>query len=232
MMRLAKFIAAVALLPLVFAAVYAYGKFFMDFAAKSFPTYWSFWAGLLAYPFFHFFVGKPVKMYVIEHEMSHALFTLLSFGRIKKISIKKNNGSITVDKTNTIITLAPYFFPLYAVFIFALWKIVLYFYPLGAKYSPVSYAFIGSGLSFHFLMTVQSIFHGQSDLKSEGTVFSLVVIFLMYIMVSVFFLKLLFGENPSMIEIKVFFSDLKASAAVAYKSAYDFLIQLFDKVKR
>ncbi len=222
-MRFLKFVAAVLFIPFVFAATFTYGKFFIDFAVRSFNEYWSFWIGLFCYPIFQTFVYKPTRFYIIEHEVTHSVFAIFSGAKLKKFSVKKDNGSVVVDKTNTLITLAPYFFPFFAISFFLLWKSLLYFYPLFIKYSLIFYGISGALLSFHFFMTVSAVFHGQPDIKSEGVIFSLVFIFIVYIFLSVFFIKLLFGESPASIELKVFFGDLKDNTVVVYSRIYNFV---------
>ncbi|PKN04264.1 MAG: hypothetical protein CVU74_07775, partial [Deltaproteobacteria bacterium HGW-Deltaproteobacteria-9] len=98
-MKFIKTLAALALAPVVAAAVYTYARFLYNFASESILVYRSFWAALALYPVFQKFVARPAKVYIFEHEMTHALFAVLTGSRVKKISVKKDNGSVIVDKT-------------------------------------------------------------------------------------------------------------------------------------
>lgn len=222
-MRIVKFLVGVSLIPFVLASVYTYSRFFFEFAIKSFLSHWSFWVGILVYPIFQGFIYKPVQLYVIEHELTHALFAILSGGKIRKLSLKKESGSVVVDKTNAVITLSPYFFPLYAVSFFLLWKLASQFYSELYSYITIFYLVAGFLLSFHFFMTSKAILHGQSDLKHSGTIFSLVIIFILYIFVSVFFLRFLFGGESSVVELKTFFRELWNNTEFVYVNLYSFL---------
>lgn len=224
-MRILKLFAALAFAPVVAAAVYTYAKFMVSFAAVSFGDYWSFWLGLALYPVFQYFVARPSAMYVFEHEMTHALFAVFSGRRVKKISVKKDNGSVVVDKANSLITLAPYFFPLYAALAFLFWKAAVKFWPVAAPYEPAAHFAVAFFLSFHFFMTANALFHGQSDLKRDGVFFSLAVIFFLYVCVSAFFLKFLFGPTAAFGAIGKFFAEIKNLAADFYARIWRFAVE-------
>jgi hypothetical protein len=215
-MKLAKTFAALAVAPVVAAAVYTYARFLYNFAAESILVYWSFWTGLALYPVFQKFVARPSKAYIFEHEMTHALFAVLTGSRVKKISVKKDNGSVVVDKTNSLITLAPYFFPLYAVMIFGVWKLSALLRPVILPWAPAAHFAFASALSFHFFMTAEAILHGQSDIKSDGVFFSLAVIFSLYVLVSVFLLKFLFGSSAVFGDIGGFLKEIWMLSAAFY----------------
>src|SRR5438034_7571012 len=60
---------------------------------------------------------KPMWVYVFGHELTHALWTWLLGGRVKKFKASAVGGHVVVTKNNFVIALAPYFFPLYAVLV-------------------------------------------------------------------------------------------------------------------
>src|SRR3990172_2925734 len=76
-------------------------------------TPYYFFAGGLTYLTVHLLFKKPVLTYVIGHELTHALFALLFGGSVKAFRASNRGGRVTLTKSNFIITLAPYFFPLY-----------------------------------------------------------------------------------------------------------------------
>ena len=77
-------------------------------------------------------------IYVLGHELTHALWTWLFGGKVKKMKVSSSGGHVVISKTNFFIALAPYFFPLYAVIVVAVfatghliwdWKSYLVFFP-------------------------------------------------------------------------------------------------------
>src|SRR5476651_2166923 len=95
---------------------------------------------------------KPMWVYVFGHELTHALWTWLFGGRVKKMKVTSKGGHVVISKTNFVIALAPYFFPLYAVIMilaFAIghliwdWKNYFVFFHL----------LIGAAYAFHLTLT-------------------------------------------------------------------------------
>src|SRR5947208_14485396 len=60
---------------------------------------------------------KPMWVYVVGHELTHALWTWLFGGQVKKFKAGAKGGHVVVTKSNFLIALAPYFFPFYAVLV-------------------------------------------------------------------------------------------------------------------
>jgi hypothetical protein len=56
---------------------------------------------------------KPMWIYVFGHELTHALWAWLFGGQVKKMKVSSAGGQVVVSKSNFLIVLAPYFFPLY-----------------------------------------------------------------------------------------------------------------------
>src|SRR5436190_23144549 len=61
------------------------------------------------------FLPKPMRTYVLGHELTHALWALMMGARVSGLKVRKTGGQVKTSKTNWLITLAPYFFPFYAV---------------------------------------------------------------------------------------------------------------------
>ena len=59
------------------------------------------------------------RAYVLAHELTHALWGILFGARVADLRVSRNSGSVRLSKINFLITLAPYFFPLYAVLVVA-----------------------------------------------------------------------------------------------------------------
>ena len=66
---------------------------------------------------------KPMWIYVFGHELTHAVWTWIFGGRVKRFQAASHGGQVIITKSNFIIALAPYFFPLYAVLLVAVFFI-------------------------------------------------------------------------------------------------------------
>jgi hypothetical protein len=133
---------------------------------------------------------KPMWIYVLGHEMTHAVWTWLFGGTVKRMKITSSGGHVIISKTNFLIALAPYFFPLYAVIVILLfaighliwnWKDFLTYF----------YLIVGAAYSFHVSLTVHALRTRQTDITSQGYLFSAVVIFLGNVCVLLFGVPLL-----------------------------------------
>ena len=106
-----KTIVAVLLLPLCAGAVSALVKLLR--ATGSADAFWVAFVGGAACWFVIFLLlPKPMLVYVFGHELTHALWTWLFGGRVKRFKATSNGGHVVISKTNFLIVLAPYFFPL------------------------------------------------------------------------------------------------------------------------
>jgi hypothetical protein len=138
---------------------------------------------------------KPMWIYVLGHELTHAVWTWLFRGSVKKIKVGSEGGHIIGTKTNFLIVLAPYFFPLYVVFL-ALVYVVLWL--AGAwhrAYAPWFHLLLGAAYAFHITLTGHVLRARQTDITSQGRIFSAVVIFLGNALVLLFGVTLLAGQS-------------------------------------
>lgn len=136
---------------------------------------------------------KPMWVYVFGHELTHALWTWLHGGRVKRFKVTAAGGHVLISKTNFLIALAPYFFPIYAV-------AVVVVYALGdwiwnwAPYRMWFHFFLGAAYAFHVTLTWHVLRVRQTDITSQGWVFSGVVIFLGNLLVLLVGIPLLAGR--------------------------------------
>ena len=63
------------------------------------------------------FLPKPMLVYVFGHELTHALWTWAMGGKVKRFKASARGGQVVVTRTNFLVSLAPYFFPLYAMLV-------------------------------------------------------------------------------------------------------------------
>ncbi len=120
---------------------------------------------------------KPMWVYVVGHELTHAVWTWLFGGRVKKFRASAAGGHVVVTKSNFLIALAPYFFPLYALLVvaaFALGRLVWNLQP----YVVWFHLLLGAAYAFHVTLTFHILKSNQTDISSQGYLFSAVVIFL------------------------------------------------------
>jgi hypothetical protein len=177
-----KFIVALFLLPI--CAVLSQ-TFFTAFARATVAErlwtgeeFWFFSLGALLWLIAFFGLPRPILVYVFGHELTHACWVLLLGGRVSRFRVGRDGGHILTDKNNFWIALAPYFFPLYSILIIALYGALSLFVEM-QPYGRLLYALIGATWAFHLTFTCWMIPKNQSDLSDNGTIFSLVVIYLM-----------------------------------------------------
>ena len=122
---------------------------------------------------------KPMRTYVLAHELTHALWALMMGARVSGLKVKNTGGQVKTSKANWFITLAPYFFPFYAMLFIILFFIAHALWNL-TEYLWVLFFLIGLGWSFHVTFTLMMLLSvRQPDVQSQGVLFSAAVIYLM-----------------------------------------------------
>jgi hypothetical protein len=122
---------------------------------------------------------KPTRTYVLGHELTHAFWALLMGARVSNLEVGKTGGQVETTKMNWLIALAPYFFPFYAMLFMLLFFIAHLIWNL-TPWFWVLFLLVGFGWSFHVTFTLMLLFTtGQPDVKSQGYLFSAVVIYTM-----------------------------------------------------
>ncbi len=176
-----KFIVALFLLPI--CAILSQ-TFFTAFARATLAerlwageAFWFFSLGAILWLIAFFGLPRPLLIYVFGHELTHALWVWIMGGRVSRFRVGRDGGHILTDKNNFLIALAPYFFPLYSILVFALYGAFSLFVNM-QPYGRLLYALIGATWAFHLTFTCWMIPKNQSDLADNGTIFSLVVIYL------------------------------------------------------
>jgi hypothetical protein len=141
-------------------------------------------------------------LYVLGHELTHALFVILHRGRVTDIHVSSDGGFITTDKSNLLIALSPYFVPFWSLvctLVYGLSRI----WPGSHGYVDLAfYAAIGASWSFHMAWTLWMIPRDQPDLQENGTFFSLMIIYLANVLVLAGLLC--FAGSSPMANAKVF----------------------------
>ncbi len=183
-----KLLIGLALIPLVAGEIWTIA----DLARAAFPAgHWretwflSFAAGLAAWLAVFVLLPRTTWIYVLGHEFTHALAAMLAGGKVHSFKVTAKGGHVVTDRVNWWITLSPYFVPLYALIWLALWLSVDFYYPL-RPWQPILYFGLGAAWCFHLTFTVSMIRLGQTDLSSQGVLFSLVVILLINLLTFLF----------------------------------------------
>jgi hypothetical protein len=146
-----------------------------------------FWSGLLQRFFLY--------LYVLGHELTHAVFVVLFRGKISDFHVSTEGGYITTNKTNLVIALSPYFVPFWAVVSVALYAVLRYSVGFSPDWDRALYLMMGGTWTFHMVWTLWMIPREQPDLRENGTFLSLVVIYLANILVLVALLCIA-AESP------------------------------------
>ena len=108
---------------------------------------------------------------VVEHELTHAVFALLFFKKVRTLNAdRRRGGLVKVEGGNFIIALAPYFFPFLSVIIIIIKPIIF------SNYQWFLNALLGFTLTFHLLYLLNEFHSSQPDLRENGFIFSLSVI--------------------------------------------------------
>lgn len=158
-------------------------------------------AGATCWGVIYLLLPRPMWIYVVGHELTHVLWTWLFGGRVKRMKVTSKGGHVLVTKTNFLIALAPYFFPLYAIIILGIL--------LGLRLlisSPVVegffYLWLGAAYAFHITLTGHVLKTSQSDITAHGYLFSAAVVFLGNAAVLILFVPLLTGTTTPWMALK------------------------------
>jgi hypothetical protein len=120
---------------------------------------------------------KPMWVYVFGHELTHALWTWLLGGRVKKFKASAKGGHVLVTRNNFVVALAPYFFPLYAALIVLVFVAGHWLWNW-RPYIVWFHLLLGAAYAFHLTLTWHILKSRQSDITEHGYLFSGVIIFL------------------------------------------------------
>ncbi len=156
--------------------------------------FWLFLGGIL-YSLFHFYIDQPAFLYVLPHELTHALFAGIFGERIRKIKVRDNGGYVEMTRSNFIIDLAPYFFPFYAFLLTIVDFLLKYFW----QYEKYEYLFllgIGISLAFHYLNSWEVLKYKQTDMLWTGRWFGIVFsVIVNILLLNIIFLLIFYDEK-------------------------------------
>lgn len=178
-MRFLRCLLALAMLPLVWGAAGAFVDVLRSIPAPAgsvFPAELvAVLGGLLAFLAAWMFLPAPVRLYVLGHELTHAVWGLAFGAKVSRLKVGPSGGSVSLSKSNVWITLAPYFFPFWTiVVVLAAVVVQMFVSPLPA---PCAWLFaVGFTWCFHICFTIRSLMQFQPDIHEYGRFFSYVLI--------------------------------------------------------
>jgi hypothetical protein len=134
-------------------------------------------AGVACWLVVYLLLPKPTWAYVLGHELTHALWTWLFGGSVRRLKVTAKGGHVLVTRNNFLIALAPYFFPFYAVAVILVFVAGDWIWGWGPFVAPF-HLLLGAAYAFHLTLTWEILQTRQSDIVAHGYLFSAVIIWL------------------------------------------------------
>lgn len=141
------------------------------------------------------------KLYIISHELSHALAGILKGNKIKKIKISDTKGYVSFSKKpDKFTTIFPYIFPFYNILILLLYFLIFLVTEINLY---VFFTFFeGFFLTFYIINTISIILTPQSDFrKFGGRLKSIFFITMLNICIVMITLVIIFPEKNFVYEL-------------------------------
>ena len=180
-LRLAKFLTGLLLLPLCMALSMTLWRAVAILAQSPtrLPMLHAFAcvSGMAIWAIVWLFLPPMTRTYVLGHELTHALWTVLFGGKASGLKVTDRGGSVRVTKNNAWVTLSPYFFPLYTFIVALAWLLAAWLLPAVKPYAPIFLFWIGLTWSFHITFTLRFLAYRQPDIREHGRLFSYSLIY-------------------------------------------------------
>lgn len=135
-------------------------------------------AGAACWVVIFLLLPRPMWVYVFGHELTHAVWTWAFGGRVKAFKARSSGGHVITTRNNFVIALAPYFFPVYAIVVVLVFALGELLWRWRSAYRPWFHLLLGAAYAFHITLTWEILKTRQTDITSQGYLFSAVVIFL------------------------------------------------------
>ena len=194
--------------------------------------FWYFAVGvLLMASWFSFGLARTTFLfiYVLGHELTHAVFVILFRGRIGEFKVTRHGGYITTNKTNLFIALSPYFVPFWSVMAAAFYGLARLLLDLEPGWDRALYLLMGITWTFHMIWTVWMLPRDQPDLRDNGTFLSLVIIYLANLLVLVGLLCM--AEESPVANLREFVHEWVRHAATGAQTAWKWFISLAGGIR-
>jgi len=168
---------------------------------------------------------RPIYLYVLGHELTHAAVATMFLGRVNRFHATSDGGYIETNRYNFLIALAPYLWPFYSIPVLAIWSLSL-LVPSLVHYREFFLVALGGTWMFHLTFTLWMLPKGQTDFHGPGLLFSFMLIYTVNVI-------LLTGALVSLahsVGWKVYFSQLWSSGLNFYQGLADWLVAAGDWV--
>lgn len=139
-------------------------------------------AGVILWVVIFSVLPRPVRSYVLAHELTHALWASISGADVSGLKVSKQGGNVKVSEVNWCTALAPYFFPFYTVLVVLAYCLLALVFDL-RHWELVWFGLIGLTLGFHWTFTLAALAQPQSDIERYGRLFSYTLIYLLNLLV-------------------------------------------------
>jgi len=202
LLKVLVFVLAVLLLPFSVSFLIHIPGLFREYSSISGEMLWSA-GGFIFFLLVFFIFGAPVKSYILEHEISHIIFALMSGVRIKKVSLKRSNAYVKTERVNMLIALAPYSLPLYTLLLLLVYRVAARLAAarlIEARFvenpfvTAAMYFLFGATLSFHMVATMHYVQLDQPDMRRYGYFSSLILVFTWSLVVLAVIFSLMFDR--------------------------------------
>ncbi|MDA3873834.1 MAG: hypothetical protein PF795_07725 [Kiritimatiellae bacterium] len=112
-------------------------------------------------------ITRPVKSYILAHELTHLLAAWLTGVPAGQLTFHRDGGSVEVARTTLWISLAPYFVPFYCLLVLCVHVVAqLWWDP--ARWEFALPFLLGLTWSYHLCFTLYSLSRTQSDIQPYG----------------------------------------------------------------
>ena len=128
-----------------------------------------------------------------------------------KFKVSKFKGEVVLSGTNPVILLSPYFFPLLTFLLLLIGFLITNLLNHNLIWF-VTIVLVGFSLMLHIVMTLKSLMVKQSDIKSGGYFFSLIVIYFLFLfLISGIIIFVLQGSMETFSFYNLLFIEIKKS---------------------
>ena len=179
---------------------------------------WAFIGGVGVWVVLFCLLPHPGRLYVLGHELTHALWGLLMGAKVSRLRVTKSGGSVHVSRSNIFITLAPYFFPFYTVLLLLIYLLVALFVDM-RPYTLFWWGFLGASWAFHVSFTLKSLLSNQPDIAQYGYLLSLSFIYLLHVLGLALALAVVSGVG-----LGSFFDQIVQNVFFAFREGVAFLV--------
>lgn len=187
-------------------------------AAEGYRSWGLYLLGAGGYLLVERMLTKPMWLYVVGHELTHAVSGLLSGAKIYSLRAGSKAGEVQLSKSNAFIALSPYVVPFYAVVVVALYAAAhRWWHPPAVV--PTFQVLLGATLAFHFSLTFSAIHGQQSDLKIVGFFLSTVVIAIGNALILGLLAVSLFAKTPT---LRHYFMETGRRTLSIWQSGFEF----------